>query len=108
MAISLIPQSAAAAGRNATQTASRGISGVRSLPDFRVTHLDSVVRDDGQALVMAEWNIAGRTLAVLGYRQATHSTPCDARTPPPSNSRSYKWTNILERGALQYISANVL
>ena len=64
---SLIPHTAVAAGRNATQTASRGIFGVRSLPDFRVTRPDSVIRDDGQALVMAEGDIAGRTLAVFGY-----------------------------------------
>ena len=60
------PRSAAAAGRNATQTASRGISGVRSLLDFRVTCVDSVIADDGQRFVMAEGDIAGRTLAVFG------------------------------------------
>ena len=63
MAMSLIPHTAAAAGRNATQTASRGIFGVRSLPDFRVTRLDSVIRDNGLALVMAEGDIAdGRSI----------------------------------------------
>ena len=67
MAISLIPHTAAAAGRNATQTASRGISGVRSLPDFRVTHLDSVIADDGQRFVVAEGDITGCAFEVLGY-----------------------------------------
>ena len=70
---SLIPHTTAAAGRNATQTASRGISDVRSLPDFRVTHLDSIVANDGQRFVVAEGNVAGRALAVFGYRQATHA-----------------------------------